>query len=502
MTKTEALQNLQERVFKANAYTQALSSMHWDITAGGHVSPESMEPRGAAMGFLMGEAEEFLSEPEVGECIDVLEAEKDSLNEVEGAFLRVIKKSYKKIRLVPREEREKYAELCVIAENTWEKAKNENDFSLMEPYYEQIFATNRKFAEYYGYGAHPYDALVDEFEEGATVADLDAFFDVIRESIPPIVKQVADYAAAHGQFRELKGDFGLDAQRELTGWLATFVGFDTDKGRIGEVEHPFCTTINRFDVRITTHYYEDLPLSSAYSVMHESGHAVYEQNMPAELIPYGLDDCASIAVHESQSRFYENIIGRDKNFTPQLFKKMKALFPKCMRGWNAKTFYHACNIARPSLIRTEADELTYPLHVLIRYELEKALIAGEIKVHDLPGLWADKYEQYLGIRPQNDKEGVLQDMHWSGGVVGYFPTYALGSAYSAQLLHAMKKTVDVDAVIASGDISPVTAWLKEHIHSKGALIPPKQLIEQATGEPFSVNYYINYLRDKYLGLYS
>jgi len=284
-------------------------------------------------------------------------------------------------------------------------------------------------------------------------------------------------------------------------WLTGFAGYDRTRGKVGEVEHPFCLTISRNDVRITTKYHDDKILSSIYSIIHECGHAIYEQNMKEELERYDLADCASMGVHESQSRLYENMICRSRAFTIQLLPKLREQFDY-FKDWDEDMLYRAVNIARPSLIRIEADELTYSLHIMVRYELEKALMAGDIKATDLPGLWSDKYNEIIGVRPNDLADGVLQDVHWGMGAVGYFPSYAVGTAYSAQLMNMIKKTgIDVDTAVKNEDLTPVTGWLKENIHEHGAVLSPDELLKRSTGESFNPGYYADYLSEKFTGLY-
>ncbi|MBO6062097.1 MAG: carboxypeptidase M32, partial [Clostridia bacterium] len=268
-----------------------------------------------------------------------------------------------------------------------------------------------------------------------------------------------------------------------------------------ETEHPFTTGFNKHDLRITTHYYENDLASSMYSVIHEGGHATYEMGNGDELIGSPLFGGASCGMHESQSRFYENLIGRSKGFCELVLPAIKEIFPAELEGVTAEAFYRAVNRAEPSLIRTEADELTYSLHVLIRYEIEKKLIHGELDTKDLPSEWNRLYKEYLGVEVPCDKEGCLQDSHWSGGSFGYFPSYSLGSAYGAQILAHMKKELDFEGLIAKGDIASITAWLREHIHKYGMIKKPAELIRICCGEDFDPQYYIDYLSDKFGKLY-
>jgi carboxypeptidase Taq len=279
------------------------------------------------------------------------------------------------------------------------------------------------------------------------------------------------------------------------------MGINRDDCAIGETEHPFTNNTNKWDVRITTHYYEEDPFFSMYSVIHEGGHALYELDVRDDLQFTCLSGGVTMGVHESQSRFYENIIGRSRAFCTPLLKVMKEVFPEQMKGVTEEDLYSAVNLSKPSLIRTEADELTYSLHVMIRYELERAMIGGDLKVQDIPGEWNRLYREILGIDVPDDRRGCLQDSHWSFGGIGYFPSYALGSAYGVQMLREMEKTVDVPGTVGKGDLAPVTAWLTEKIHQYGSLKKPQDLLPAAMGGPLDATVYTGYLKKKFGELY-
>jgi carboxypeptidase Taq len=496
MTKEQALALLAEKREAADALQTAISLMHWDAATSG-VPDKSLQKRGEAQGWLGGELFRRFIAPDTLEAIETLEGVSAGLTEKERAMVREYGRDYRKAQAVPPEEMQKYQALIAQSEPVWEKARAANDFEMIQPYYEKIFDFQRRLCDWYGYEKHPYDALLDDYEKGTSVAMLDPFFALLREKITPLVKAIGQSGATP---RVIKGSFPIAKQRELTPWLAAFAGYDVSRGKIGEVEHPFCTTINRNDVRITTKYHEDDMLASLFSVIHEAGHALYEQNMDEDLDNYALGDAASMGMHESQSRMMENMIGRSRPFAGVLLPKLRELFD-CFADWDEDALYRAINIARPSLIRIDADELTYCLHIIVRYELEKALFTGEIQVCGLPGLWADTYEELLGVRPPDYAKGVLQDIHWGAGLMGYFPSYAVGNAYAAQIMNTMKKTVDVDGAVGKGDLAPVTGWLRENIHCHGALYGPDELLRRATGEAFNPAYYAEYLSEKFTALY-
>ena len=496
MTKIEALDLLFGKN-EVNRYLDMASALfHWDSTTSG-VPEKSLPARGAAAGWLSGESFRRFIAPDTLEAIETLESFASELDARESAMVRELGQAYRKMKAVPPDEYQAFMALITQSEPIWEAAREKRDYQMMLPYYEKIFDFERRMCDWYGYEKHPYDALLDNFEKGANIEMLDIFFAALRKNISPLIK---DILKSGKRPKEIKGTFDIEKQKSLMPWLTDFVGYDRERGKVGEVEHPFCVTISRNDVRITTKYHEDNLLSALYSTIHEAGHALYEQNMSDELTRYGLAECSSMGLHESQSRLYENVISRSRAFAGILLPKLRELFDY-FDNWDEDTLYKAVNIARPSLIRIEADELTYSLHIMIRYELEKGIIAGEIKAADLPGLWADKYEELLGIRPDDISKGVLQDVHWSCGLIGYFPSYAVGTAYGVQMVNAIKKNIDIDASVMKADLTPVNAWLKENIHKHGLLLLPNDLLIQATGEPFNPDYYVKYLSDKFTSLY-
>ncbi|MBQ0010971.1 MAG: carboxypeptidase M32, partial [Ruminococcus sp.] len=345
----------------------------------------------------------------------------------------------------------------------------------------------------------PYDYWLGEYEDGLNKAVCDDFFGKVRACLVPLLKKVSSVPQVDDSF--LWGDFPEEKQRKLSDYLMSVMGLDADHVGIAETEHPFTTSLgSHLDERITTHYHRNNFVSSMYSVIHEGGHALYDTGSREEYAFTVLDGGVSMGIHESQSRFYENIIGRSRAFCEFVFPKLCELFPE-LKAHTAEEFYRAVNKAEPSLVRTEADEVTYCLHVMVRYELEKRVMAGELAVHDLPAAWNALYKEYLGVDVPDDRQGVLQDSHWSGGSIGYFPSYALGSAYGAQFLLKMKETVDVDGCMKKGDFAPINAWNKEKIWQYGSLRKPGEILESVLGEPFDPNAYLEYLENKVKDVY-
>ena len=496
MLKKEALEILLNKIGEIQAIAQLGSVFYWDGSTSGGASPASFGYRGAAMGFASGEQYKRIVADDTRAAFEALEGDA-SLTPEEAAMARDFARAYHLNKAIPKDELERFSALTTEADSVWRAAKEKSDYAAVEPYYEKIFDFIRRVADWRGYHEHPYNALLDEYEIGLTVNTLDKFFAALRDAIVPLLRKVADSGR---QAREVKGHFPIDRQRALTARLAKVVGYDCSRGRIGETVHPYSMAVNPEDVRIAVAYHEDDPLSAVFSTIHECGHAIYNQGVRKEMYPYGLYDGMSMGMQESQSRFYENMLGRSRTFSGALLSLLQEQF-EYFRDWSADELYAAVNVARPSLIRTEADELTYCLHIMVRYEIEKKILQSEVNVKDLPDLWNGLYQEYLGVAPRNHAEGVLQDTHWSGGAVGYFPTYALGTAYAAQFLRALSKSVNWAQDVANGDFSSAGRWLRENVHSSGSLLLPEDVLLKTTGERFNPAYYTEYLCEKFGGLY-
>lgn len=493
----QALSALREWEQTMAAYNHAEGILYLDATT---VAPkDTWEGRGKTMEILSKIVYELSTKAENGEIITYLEAHLDELDPQAKREVEVARKHFDQTRRVPADEYVAYSVLLNDAQAVWVEAKNNNDFASFAPYLEKIVETNRRFAGYYNPQMDPYNSLLNEYEEGLNTDTLDAFFRQLRQAIVPLLANVQKAKPIDDSF--LFRHYPIDKQRIFSDYLMEVLEMDRSHCTIAETEHPYTTNFNNKDVRITTHYYEDALASSMYSVIHEGGHAIYELQC---------DDCynysflsggASMSIHESQSRFFENIIGRSKPFCEMIFPKVKELFPEQLADVDADMFYKAVNKAQPSLVRVEADELTYCFHIMVRYEIEKQLIAGTLKVQDVPAEWNRLYNEYLGIDVPSDREGCLQDSHWSGGMIGYFPSYALGSAYGAQMLHVMQQELgNVIGNIADGGMVKVKQWLKENIHRHANFYKPGELFEQVCGK-FDAKYFTDYLTAKYTELY-
>ncbi len=496
MELNTALEQLKDLQMKQYAYGCAEAALYLD---GVTVAPrDTSEGRGVALGILAGESHKLFSDPKVGELLEFLTAHAEELEFSQRRQVEELLRGYRQISRIPADEYMEYAVLTNEASDVWHRAKEESDFELFRPVLEKLVAFNRKFAGYYDSTKAPYDALLNEYERGVDMVYLDGFFSALRERLVPLIRAIGEKEQIDDGF--LHATYPLEDQRKFSDYLMEVLGLDRAHCGIGETEHPFTLNFNNKDVRITTNYKEDNVADSMYSVIHEGGHAMYELQVGDEIQYTCLAGGVSMGVHESQSRFYENIIGRSLPFVQAIFPRMQEIFPTQLADVTAEQFYRAVNKAQPSLIRTEADELTYSFHVMVRYEIEKQLIGGTLEVKDIPEEWNRLYKEYLGIDVPDDKRGCLQDSHWSGGSFGYFPSYALGSAYAAQMLRNMEAEIDVWGPVAQGDLSAVSAWLGEKVHHFGCLLEPAQVVENACGK-FDPIIYVDYLAEKYSELY-
>ncbi|MBO4338888.1 MAG: carboxypeptidase M32 [Clostridiales bacterium] len=498
MTVSQAREFLMNYQKKLAAYEHAMGSIYYD---GSTAAPKgTAENRAQSLSVLSEEMYKIATDEKSIETLEFLDENRAELNERERRMVYLLLKDIREMKKIPLNEFVEYQQLLVMADDVWHKAKEESNFELFRPYLEKIFATNKKFAGYVEPDKDPYDYCLSKFEEGLNKKTLDEFFGKVRNGIVPLLEKISSVSQVDDSIR--RGFFPEKEQEELSYYLMKLIGLDLDHVGLATTEHPFTTSLgSHFDERITTHYHEDDFVSSMYSVIHEGGHALYDTGSADENAYTVLDGGMYMSIHESQSRFYENIIGRSRQFCEYVFPFLQKLFPEQMNGRTAEELYKAVNKTEPSLIRTEADEVTYSLHVMIRYELEKRVMAGEIEVKDLPAEWNRMYKEYLGVDVPDDRHGVLQDSHWSGGMVGYFPSYALGNAYGAQFLSKMKKTVDVEKCVRDGNFKPINDWNRENIWVHGGLYTPQETLDRVLGEKFNADYYIEYLNNKIKDVY-
>ncbi len=498
MNLEEKVIALKEHQKKLKAYNHASSLLFYDASTS--MPPGAAQSMSDTMGVISGEIYSLTVNPTFQTLLHDLYAQREMLDFQTRREVEELHLEQEKMKEVPKEEVIAMEEAQNLANYNWETAKKTNDFSVFAPHLEKLIAMKKRYATYINPGGDVYDTLLNEFERGMTKAQMDPFFDALRKNLVPLIKVVGEAAQPDTSF--LAGPFDIAAQKALSDYVMDVMGIDKNRCILRETEHPFTIEFSKDDVRITTKYLEDDLTSNLFSVVHESGHGMYELSVDDALRFSVLGAGATTAIHESQSRLWENYIGRSLPFCKLIFPKVKELFPMQMEGVTAEDFYRAVNVAKPSLIRTDADELTYALHVMVRYELEKRIFAEELSVSDLPAEWNRLYKEYLGIDVPDDARGVLQDAHWAGGAFGYFPSYALGTAYSAQIYEAMRTAVDVDACCEKGDFAPVRQWLTEKIYRHGMLYTAEELIEMTCGAAFDPACYVTYLERKFSTLYA
>jgi carboxypeptidase Taq len=496
----DVLASFRERIHKIQSYGEALALMHWDLRTG--APRKGMDVRSESLGVLSGAMFELSVAPELGEWLETLEekAAFAELSEIDQRLVLETRKQYDRSIKIPPKLFQEYTVLASQSESKWEEAKRDNDFASFQPYLEKVIGYTNQFIDLWGPGATRYDTLLDEYEPGMTVAELDSIFGGLRAELVPLAEAIA--ASPHQPDTSfLNGTFDKAAQRDFGLYILGQMGYDFAAGRLDESVHPFATGLNPGDVRITTSYLPNDVTFALFGTIHEGGHALYEQNIAPELTGTTLATGTSMGIHESQSRFWENVIGRSPGFWQRYFGEFQKRFPGQLNvSW--EEFYRGNNVVKPSLIRIEADELTYNLHIIIRYELEKLIFNGGVKAADLPELWNSKYKEYLGVVPGNDSEGVLQDVHWSGGAFGYFPSYSLGNMYAAQFTDTMEREIpDMWEQVSSGELLTIKEWLGDRIHRFGKMRTPSELITSVTGKSLDPQYLVSYLRSKYSDIY-
>ncbi|MCA1054586.1 carboxypeptidase M32 [Rossellomorea aquimaris] len=485
---------------KMTAYNEALSLMFWDLRTG--APKNGVEQRSEVIGMLSSDLFEMSTSNEMAAYLAKLSPEKHELDEQTQKLLEECQKEYDRNKKIPAKEYREYVVLQSKAESIWEEAKSQSDFNMFQPYLEKLVDYTKRFIEYWGYEEHKYDTLLDMYEPGVTVNVLDEVFRELRDKIVPLVHKISasenkpDTAFLFEHFpKEKQKEFSLEILKQM--------GYDFNSGRLDETVHPFAIGLNPGDVRVTTKYDEKDWRTAVFGTIHEGGHALYEQNISKDLVGTPLCTGTSMGIHESQSLFYENFVGRNYSFWKQNYDLLKQYANGQFDSVDLDQFYRAINESKPSLIRIEADELTYALHIIIRYEIEKGIFNDEIKVEDLPRIWNQKYEEYLGVKPSNDGEGVLQDVHWAGGSFGYFPSYALGYMYAAQFKNAMEKDIpDFDELLEKGELTLIKEWMTDHVHQWGKMKKPLEILKDVTGEGLNASYLAEYLIDKYTKVYS
>ena len=496
MTLEEKIRKFREWEFRFSAYKMALAII--DIDKQTVAPPGGAEYRDKRSAYLFGEMFSIATDPEIVALLNDL-ANEEQLDPETKRAVELYRKMINNYVCVPKDEFVAARELFSNAYTAWLEAKTKKDYSIFEPYLKKIIETQKKQYGYRDSDLPLYDQMLDDYEPGMTMAKYDVFFDAIKERLVPLIRKVTEAKQVDDSFLYL--EYPVEGQKKYTGQILAYLGFDPYWGYQNETEHPFTSGTCENDMRTTTKYLDHNVASALFSTIHEVGHATYSHDVDPKYDGTILVEGISSGMHESQSRLFENYLGRTRAFWKANYEGLQNQFPKQLGNITLDQFVDAMNASRPSLVRTEADELTYPIHILIRYEIEKGLFDGTISTEGLDKTWDDMYEKYLGIKAPDAAKGILQDVHWSDGSFGYFPTYALGSAFSAQFVHKMREDMDVDKALAEGHFDQCVAWLKEHIHQYGCRYNAEEIMRMATGEPFDVNYYLDYLEDKYTRLY-
>lgn len=505
MTTTERYRATYERLCTHTRGVAILSAtqslLGWDERT--KLPPAGGVYRAEQMSYLAGLIHKQQTAPEVGEWLaeladSPLAADRHS---EAGADIVNLKRDYERKTKLPQALVEELAKLSVLGQQLWVEARKANDFARFRPLLERTIELKRQEAAAIGYDKEPYDALLDEFEPGAKTTEVAQALAGLREQLVPLVAAIAA-SSRRPNLDALKGRYPIDLQEKFGRRTSAAIGFDFNQGRLDVTNHPFCAGMGPRDVRLTTRYDEDSLSGSLFSTLHEAGHGIYEQGLPAERYGLPTGEAVSLGIHESQSRMWENLVGRSRAFWEHFYPEAQATFGEALGDVSRDDFYFAINDVRPSLIRTESDEVTYNLHILIRFELELALINDELAVVDLPAAWHAKYREYLGIQSPTDADGVLQDVHWSSGAFGYFPTYSLGNLYAAQFFEQAEQDLgDLQAMFRRGEFVPLREWLRANIHSQGRRYPAAELGRRITGSPLSHDALMRHLRGKFAPLY-
>ncbi len=503
MTAADAYAELVRRSKELGVLNSCAAVLAWDQQTG--MPPRGAGLRGEQMAFLASLSHQKFTDPKVGELLAAVETS-DLMNDPESdatANVRETRRNYDRATKLPASLVEELARVTTAAQQAWEQAKTKNDFATFRPWLEKVVALKRQEADAVGFTGHRYNALIEEYEPGTTVDDLKTLFAGLTRDLVPLIRQIAESPQKPDRSL-LEREFPVERQKVFAEAAAVAFGFDFASGRLDTTTHPFCSGFGPGDCRITTRYNPRFFSEAFFGVLHETGHALYEQNLPAEHFGTPLGVACSFGIHESQSRLWENQVGRGRPFWDHFFPRLRQTFAAALAGVSSEAFYFAINDVRPSLIRVEADEATYNLHIALRFELELALLSGDLTVVDLPGAWNERFEALFGLKVPDDAHGCLQDIHWSFGGIGYFPTYTLGNLYSAQFMAAVKHALGAESLAEDfrrGEFTRLKDWLVQNIHRHGQRFRAGELCRRATGVPLSPEPFLAYLNEKYAPLY-
>ena len=468
--------------------------LDWDQQV--YMPPRGAKARSEQLEYVELLIHHKLSDVEFVRIVDELHDSMDTLSGEDQVNVRETKRLLDRLNKLPADFVAEKTRVCSLSYTNWVKARPNNDFESVKPYLEKIVELTRQECDLIGYDAHPYDALLDKYEPGMKIAVVKPLLLDLAGELRSMLPAISGLFANHNK---LNGQYDLTVQYKLSRRIAQDLGYDFETGRLDRTAHPFMTTIGPLDARITTRFDETDFLNALYSTIHETGHALYELGLLPEHAGTPMGCAVSMGIHESQSRIWENVIGRSREFSVYLNRILAELFPDEANKLNPQDLWMYANHVKPNLIRVDADEVTYSQHIVIRMLLEEALVAGELSVTDLPGAWSDLYEQYLGIRPTDYKDGVMQDVHWYSGAIGYFPSYALGNLYNSMMTENARKTIpDLYQQVERGDFSVLLSWLRENVHRHGMRYRAPELINRISGQELSAEPFIKYLKNKFL----
>lgn len=495
--------DLISRVRKAALLGSCGAVLGWDRET--YMPPGGNDHRADQLSLLAGQAHEWLTDPKIGELLNQLSDSEltDAEDSDTAVNIREIRRTYERNTKLPQRLVEEISRVTALAQHDWAKARAAADFSIFAPWLEQIVSLKREEAAAVGFadGGEPYDTLLDEYEPGATSAQVAGVFEALRAELVPLLEDIRG-AARQPDTSILERSFPIDKQAVFGREAAAAIGFDFDQGRLDVTTHPFCSGFGPGDCRLTTRYDENFFSSAFFGTLHESGHGMYEQGLLKEHFGTPLGTAVSLGIHESQSRMWENLVGRSRAFWDHFYPKAQSLYADSLGQTNLDDFHFAINSVSPSFIRVEADEVTYNLHIMLRFDLERELISGRLKPQDVPEAWNTRFTSDFGITPGNDADGCLQDVHWSAGLFGYFPTYALGNMYAAQFFEAAESQIgDLQTKFGAGEFGPLLGWLRQHIHHHGQRFPATRLVEVVTGSPLSNAPLMRQLNSRFRPLY-
>ena len=497
MTKIEQLEALTREL---GAIQRASAVLGWDAQV--NMPAGGAEERGFQLGVLAELSHKRFVNDETHNLIVAAEAEAASLDpdSIQARLVKYCRRDYDKATRVPAAKVAEFAQVTAVSQEAWARARSENNFAAFLPHLERVIELRREYASYFAPYDHVYDPLLDDFERCMKTAEVQAIFNQLRPVQVELVHAIAARPEIENSF--LYQNYPEQAQWDFGVEVATRMGYDWNRGRQDKSAHPFTTSFGLGDVRITTRFDTGYVGSALFSTMHEGGHALYEQGFDPALRGLPLADGASMAVHESQSRLWENLVGRSLAFWKFFYPRLKEYFPTQLANVDLQTFYRGINKVKPSYIRVESDEATYNLHIMLRLELEIALMEGSLKPADLPAAWNARFQEYLGLTPPTDKVGVLQDVHWSHGLIGYFPTYALGNLVSCQLWEVIQQAIpDLESQIEHGELGTLLAWLRQNVHTHGSMFEPQELVQKITGSRIDPQPYMRYLKTKFGQIY-